>query len=604
MTKTHKNILNYRFVVITLILLLTALCFSNSIKNGFVNWDDNKQIVENPDIKDFSFKGVYKIFSTFYLGMYQPLTTLSYAIEYKLSGVKPSVYHFSNLIFHLLNTLLVYIFILSLTKRREAAAIVAALFAVHPLHVESVSWVSERKDVLYAAFYLASLIAWIYYLRYQYKFKYYVMTLIFFILSLLSKSAAVTLPLILLIIDYFHNRKLNLKNIPDKIPFFFLSLGFGIISLFSQHVVDPNSVSVSHFNFLDRIFLGSFSFNWYVIEAIVPFKLCALHPLPVKTNGALPLIYYFSILSIVLFLLLLFKIYQAVSLKRETKKELLFGLLFFVFTIGLILFIPVGQAVVAERYTYIPYLGLFFIIAMFYCRAVDAKSKLEKKLYPYYNLILIALLVFFSIFTYNRNKIWENSLVFFSDIIQKHPNEAAVAYNNRGLEKKAISDVSGALLDYNKALQINPNYAEAYSNRGLLYKDISNLPEALKDLNNAVRLNPDLFEAYYNRGLIYNQFQQYDLAIQDFNQAIAKYPKLEVAFLDRGISKAMLGDINGAIGDFSYAIELKPDFVTAYHNRALAKRTLNDLQGACKDWKIASLLGYPKADENLAKYCN
>jgi len=184
------------------LLLLTTIIYFKSVNFEFINWDDDRNVYENPDIRSLSSQNIQKIFRTAYLNMYQPLTTLSYAVEYKIKGANPHIYHLHNLILHLLNTLLVFIFVFLLIRHSLVSALVAFLFALHPMHVESVAWITERKDVLYSFNYLLSLIAYILYLRKNRSVIWYILSLVFFLFSLLSKSAAITLPLILFLIDF------------------------------------------------------------------------------------------------------------------------------------------------------------------------------------------------------------------------------------------------------------------------------------------------------------------------------------------------------------------------------------------------------------------
>ena len=219
-----SNSINRRtqYLLLFLILILTAILYAACLKNGFVNWDDGKNVFENPDIKSLGWQNIKKIFSTFYLGMYQPITTISFALDYKIAGLDPQQFHLTNLLFHLLNVWLVFMFILLLTKNNVIAVVTALFFAVHPLHAESVCWVSERKDVLYAFFYLLSIITWINYLKSGRKITFFFLSMFFFLLSLCSKSAAVTLPVLMILIDYYMGIKINFKSHLNKIPFFLL----------------------------------------------------------------------------------------------------------------------------------------------------------------------------------------------------------------------------------------------------------------------------------------------------------------------------------------------------------------------------------------------
>ena len=221
-------------VLLAVVLILTLIVFSNSFKNNFlVNWDDDGYILNNPTIQHLDKGSIHEIFTSFHMGNYHPLTTLTYALEYKFFKLDPLPYHWLNLIFHLCNVVLVFLFIKLLSKKNLAAVITAVLFAVHPMHVESVAWISELKDVLYTFFFLLSLL---FYMQFAKKKNpaVYILSLLMFVLSLLSKSAAVVLPVLLFLIDYFQSHKQNVKSVLLKVPFFILALIFGIIALKSQ----------------------------------------------------------------------------------------------------------------------------------------------------------------------------------------------------------------------------------------------------------------------------------------------------------------------------------------------------------------------------------
>ena len=337
------------------VIIFTALLYCKALNNGFVYNDDGVYILENPFLRDFSVKGIIAIFSKFYNANYHPLTTVTNLFEYRFFGLNPLPYHFTNVLFHLLNTWLVFSLTERLSGKRVTALIVCILFAIHPLHVESVAWLAERKDVLYASFYLLSLLAYLKYLSSRFNKKQYVFTLFLFLASLLSKSAAVTLPVLLIAIDIYKGRKLNAKSLTEKIPFILLSLLFGALTIMSQKTGSGINDLSSSFGFLSRVFLFTFRIAFYIIESVIPFRLCAMHCLPDDTVNVLPFYYYISLPFLLMVTWLIAK-------KYTNKKEVIFGVAFFLISISVMLqIINVGVAITAERYTYIPYIGLFYI---------------------------------------------------------------------------------------------------------------------------------------------------------------------------------------------------------------------------------------------------
>lgn len=493
------------------ILLITFIAFANTLKNDFItNWDDNTYIINNNDIKNLSFEGIKNLLTGYHIGNYHPLTMLSFAIEYKLFGLNPRAFHFFNLLFHLINVWLVYRFIILLSKRTEVAAIVAVLFAIHPMHVESVSWISERKDVLYAMFYLASLITYLKYTNSNQK-KYLNYSVLFFLLSLLSKSMAVTLPAILILLDYYLDRKPERKTIIEKIPYILLSLVFGLLALKSQG--ESGAISLApQFELFDRLFIAGNALLTYCVKLILPINLSAMYDYPVKTNDLLPWIYYLSPFILIAIFLAIIKI-------STNRKDTIFGTLFFLSTISLVIqVIPFGRAIVADRYTYIPYIGLFYIIGQFYCVIIDSKTDILKRLKPYIKNTAIGIALLLAVLTLNRNKVWKNGLTLFEDVIKKNPN-IGYAYFARAEAKDDIKDYHGAISDFTEAIRFDPTFMDAYLNRGVMRHYVGDNPGAIADFTKAIELNPGNAALYMNRGLCKLDLRSRQEACLDFEKA-------------------------------------------------------------------------------------
>jgi len=623
-----------RVPLLVLILLVTAMVYSNSLRNGFVQWDDGEYVFNNPDIRQLNGESLHKFFTDFYLKMYSPVTLISYALDYRISQLEPAAYHRTNLIVHLLNVSLVFYFICLLTERTWIAGISALFFGIHPLHVESVAWISERKDLLYSLFYLCSLVTYILYRKKGSRYKNYFLAILFFILSLLSKSAAVTLPVILILIDYYLGKKLTLKNHLDKIPFFLLSIVFGILSLLSQRVIGSDLDFATGYTILDRFSLGAYSLAFYIIKSILPFRLSALHPMPLKPNGLLPMKYYISSIAFLAFGWVLIRTFR--SKADETfKKDILFGLLFFLFTISLVLFIPVGQAVVAERYTYIPYIGLFLILGSLYLHLKNKIVPFFPKVEYWYSVGLLALAVFCACSTYGRNAVWKDTLSLFTDVIEKNP-DAGLAYNNRGNVRKGQNDFAGAMADYNRAIELK--YTDAFLNRGILRNGIKDYKNAIEDFNQAlpmkshrekvyynrgiarlslgdfkgaeedfgkaIEIDPQYSSAYNNRGFVrYQKLLDFNGAISDFDIAIRLDPAASDIYYNRGNAKFRSGDFAGALHDYDKALQIAPGYAEAYLNKGIAFLKLKNIESACLNWKKAAGLGAKPAAELIGVYC-
>ena len=269
---------NFKIIIlIGLILIIAFASFSPCLRNSFVNWDDNGYVSDNTTLKPFSLSSVKIIFTSFNLGHYHPLTMLSYALEYQFFKLNPFGYHLDNLILHLLNCLLVFWLIFILSENIFISFLTAVLFGIHPLQVESVAWISERKNLLYAFFFLSAMLAYVFYIKSNRELKYYFLGLVLFIFSLLAKSMAVTLPLVLLLVDYFLNRKVGKAMFLDKIPFFILSLVFGIIAIFGVY----SSGALRHENsygLASILIVAAHGVVFYLSKIFLPLKLSCLYP--------------------------------------------------------------------------------------------------------------------------------------------------------------------------------------------------------------------------------------------------------------------------------------------------------------------------------------
>jgi tetratricopeptide (TPR) repeat protein len=548
-------------IVLGAIVLLTIAVYSSSINNGFVNWDDDKNVYENFAIRDFSKESVKSWFTKPLIGMYTPLVYASYAIDFKLGGLDPRIYHLTNLILHLLNIILVFYLVKLLTKTTGIAAIAALLFSIHPLNVGAVAPVSVRSGLLYSFFYLAAFYCYLRYVNNNFKPRYLVFAFVLFIMSLLSKSAAVVLPLLLCLTDYYYGRKFNFKVIIEKIPFFIPSVIFGMLTIIFREgagrIWSPQILTV-----FDRIYLLGYSIAFYVFKLFLPVKLSAYYPYPVKVSAFLPLEVY---LSPLLILAIIYCIYRF----RDYRKELIFGTLFFFINIVLVLrIIPMGGEMVCERYAYLPYIGFFLIIGWTYHWVSNGTFRLKGLVRICFIALLAGGIIFFSIASYERSKIWKDSLTLNNDILEKYPI-VIFAQNNRGKARMALKDYEGAMVDFNRALEIDSNFALPYYNIGDIKAIKQDFEGAIKYYSMAIELNPRFIEAYNNRGNM----------------------------------KSLMRDYAGAIKDYDMAAELMPDKPTIYSNRGSARQLSGDNHGACDDWRRALQLGYRESAGMLREYC-
>ncbi len=580
-SKPNQN--KWIWVALGVVLLTTFAIYFKAIKFDFlITWDDNFYITYNNAIKDLHWANIKLFFTEFFVWNYQPITMLMYAIEYKLVGNSASLYHLNNIIFHLINTYLVFILVRKISPKNAVVALItAAFFAIHPMHVESVAWVAERKDVLYSFFFLLSLIVYTNYLKSD-KLKHLILAGVFFTLSCLSKSAAVILPLVMFLFDYYFNRKYTWKMFVEKLPFFVISLIFGIVAMNSQTTAINDTFS--KIAIIDRISLVSYSVISYLFKAFVPVNLSAIYPYPLELGGPLPIVYYFSIFCICC---LLFFVWF--SLKWG--KDVIFGFCFFIITIILVLqFIPVGNATMADRYTYIPYIGVFYIAGKYIEYLANRIST------KYITIVLIIGFVVFSSISNARVKKWENDETLFSDVIAKYPY-GTVAYNNRGCyyldiaKNKFVADVQSqeryyryALQDFEKINALNENYLHNYYNRGLAKYYLKDFTKAIEDFDKEILKDSKAQGCYFFRALAKNEIKDYSGAIKDFDSALEIDSNVSEIYHNRGNTKKELNDYTGALKDYDKALELNPTFINAYNNRSILRCILKDYEGTIADY--------------------
>ena len=448
------------------------------------------------------------------------------------------------------------------------------------MHVESVAWVSERKDVLYTAWYFLSLLTYLFYLDRGKKF-YYFLALIFFIVSCLSKAQAVTLPIVLILIDYLSTRKFEWKSVYEKIPFFLLSLIFGIVAIFAQkanNYINPLGIPVSQ-----SLFYAPYSLWIYLVKFLVPFHQTGVYNYPLSLEGIMPYYIYFSPL---IFLFLIIVVWKTC----KSYKYITFGLVFFIATIFPVLqFLSVGGAVVAERYTYIPYIGLSCIVAIAFWE-YWSNSTLTNKNILSLSGIFIMLLMF--VLTWNRTLVWKDSIAFWSDVIEKNP-VCVEAYYNRAAMYNEKNEYDKAVKDFTDGLKIDPNDAKKlnfYSSRAFIYQKMGKYDSALIDCSNAIKKNPDYINAYLDRGILYtDQFGKYDSGISDFKKFLQHKPQDINGNMNLGIAYYKKNDFDSAKLLFLKSIALNPangnahnlltyiyyknkDYLSAYNHGMLAQQ--------------------------------
>lgn len=595
------------YVLAIAVVLLVLIAFSFGFGNEFVDWDDMEYVLENPYVLNPTAATLKALWQMPVALNYHPLTMTSLAINAALSGSKPLGFIVTNVLLHILNTLLVFALAYRLSQRNHwVGFFTALLWGLHPMHVESVIWVSERKDVLYTFFFLLACLTYLRYRATEVR-SWLMLTFGLFVLACLSKAMAVVLPLVLLLIDYKQIRPVFSRHtLAEKIPFFLAALFFGWLAVRVQAGDDfyglltlsgQKKVALGQEPFAFRWFVyGSYGFLMYLIKLLVPYGLSAIYPYPANVTQ-IPSLYW---LGPPVFMGYLAALGWAF---RTQRREIAFGMGFFLVTIVLVLqFMTVGTALMADRYSYLAYFGLLFLL-------VTGLEKLSRpnptnRMAWRVGVSLFALICFY--LTIQQVQVWRNSETLWTNALRFYPeddqiNERLATYYGKR------NELEKAELHFTTALQDGTSRFGVYEGLGNVYGLKGDLPKAVAMYDQALRLDSTQGDTYYNRALsklkispesaipdftkalqlmpykdtlvlpqrafAHLQAKQYQAAIEDYTLSLNKLPANATAWHNRGICRYNLGDRNGAVTDIRQAIALKPDYAEARQNLSLLEKT-------------------------------
>jgi tetratricopeptide (TPR) repeat protein len=569
MLRSQKKTLSFSLLLVLLAVVFFA--FSPSLKNQFVNWDDPTHFLDLKHIRAFTIPNLKQIFSEHINATYIPLTTLSFALEYHFVQYNSFIYHLDNILLHLLVVILVFSFLKRMGLSFLAAGLGAFLFGIHPMRVESIAWVTERKDVLYASLYLLALHSYLSFIQTKKK-RFYVLTFLLGLLSILAKPMALSLPLILLLMDWYFGRTDWKRNILEKLPFF--AYVIFLARLTQSQNTDAFAIDQSLFH-STLIFVWTFSA--YLLKFLFPVTLTPLYQLPEPISLA-NTHYLGAIVVFISFFALLWK------LRRQ--KLFLFSILFYLLSMFFLLRINkiYNVDVIADRFIYLPSLGFCLLFGI----AIEKVWRLPK----WKTLAIGGVIIIFSSLiykTYHQNMIWKDSLTLWNHVL-KHEPRVAFAYNNRGIYYEEHGQFDLALSDYNETIKILPTYIKTYIHRGIIYGKKGEYDLALKDLSRVIASRPDDWAALNNRGNIYQIQEKYELAIADYEQSIRINPNVETTFDNRGASYSELGRYDLALKDFDQAIALNPEYTNAYVNRGLVMDKMKKHSDAFANYNKALIL--------------
>lgn len=492
-------------LIYILLAMLTFVAFEPILHNDFISFDDDAYIYHNPNmISGLKIENIIWAFTNIHANNYHPLTSLSHMLDCELFGLDAGRHHLTNLLFHIANTLLLFYVLSRITKRVWASVFVAALFALHPLHVESVAWASERKDVLSAFFWLLTMLTYWQYVQRPAKWR-FALTLILFTLGLLSKPMLVTLPFVLLLLDYWpfeRFKKIRISRcILEKVPFFALSV---IVSFITLHVQGKMGVvkTITNYPLTWRIGNALVSYVIYIEKMFWPIDLAIFYPHP-KGNLSVWQIFGAAAILTAITIAALWKIRQ--------RPYIAAGWLWFLGTlVPVIGLCQVGMQAWANRYTYIPYIGLFIAVTWGVCDVLE-KMRYKKIVFSACaGLLLFAL----GAKTYVQNMYWQNNLLLYSHAINAVENNWW-AHGFLGTSLAALGEYDEGIWHMNKSMEIYPDNAtvyyeltNAYFNKGDMKQAIKMyeklLPPLPKDLNEPRNVNTFRYDYPILRNLYVN----------------------------------------------------------------------------------------------------
>lgn len=568
--RRHLSVIAVLFLAVT-----TAAVFWQVLDHGFINFDDDVYVTQNRHVQaGLTSKGAVWAVTNTEAGFWIPLTWLSLMLDGYLYGLNPCGYHLTNLLLHIANTLLLFLVLTRMTGALWRSAFVAALFALHPLHVESVAWVSERKDVLATLFWMLTIGFYIRYTESPGTGR-YLLCLLVFALGLMAKPTLVTLPFVLLLLDYWplgrfrpghaeqprkstgfnHKRSHLVRLILEKTPFIALA-GISCLLTLTAHQRLGAVAPLESVPLQARIANALVCYADYIGKMIWPHNMAVFYPHPAgvpvwQAVGAGLLLVCVSLVAV-----------------RAAQKRpyLIVGWLWYLGTlVPVIGFVQAGSQAMADRWTYVPLIGLFLIIAWGLNELV-ANCRLPGILVVVLAGILLSTLIVCTRLQVQR---WHNSITLFEHTLNVAADNHLV-HSNLGNALARQGRLDEAIVHFSQALSIKPHDAEIHNNIGNALAAKGNLDKAIAHFSEALSIKPDHAGMHYNLGSALARQERLDEAIAHFSHALRINTGFAIAHNNLGIALATKGDLSEAIAHFSEAVRIKPDFAEAQNNLAIA----------------------------------
>ncbi len=580
-----------------LIIIATRVAYQSALDNQFVEWDDQLYVTENPMVLNAGKPGTPPVWKTPIALNYHPLTMETLVMNAKGAQIKPGQlsprpFIATNINLHAINGILVLLFAWFLTRGNLFVAVFSGLlFALHPMHVESVAWVSGRKDVLYAAFFLLACITYLRYLD-QRKYGWLAATFVLFILSCLAKGMAVALVPVLFLLDWWRDRSLKSAGVwVEKIPFIAAAVFFGLLAIDIQsggnfhgmlngiEGAKTATASADRFSILQRGQFAAYGMIQYLVKFIAPFNLSPFYPYPPEslTGEALPAVYPASVVGLI-------ALAGVCWWSARRNKIALFGVGFYFFTVALVSqFVSVGLVIMADRYTYLPYIGVALAVLLGIYYFTKNKPALQ---YAAWAVLAIASLALGNQ-TMHQANVWNNSETLWQTAEKYAPNDGYVLANLGNYYGKT-GKIDQAAACFEKAIQNKSANANVFEGMGNVYGARNNHQKAAEMFSEAIKLDPRKGNFYFNRGTAYINFDPAK-GVVDFTQALALMPpaKSVDVLANRAYCYLKLEKLDLALADYTAVIDAGVRKETSYYDRAVVRLKLNDKAGAISDMEGA-----------------
>ncbi len=547
---------NFRLIYLALAVVTFAV-FCQVCRNGFIGYDDPYYITNNPNVKGgITPKSFIWAFTTMQCANWHPLTWLSHMLDCQLFGTNPLWHHLTNVLFHIVNTLLLFWILKRMTGKIWTSAFVAAAFALHPTHVESVAWASERKDVLSGLFWMLTIVCYIRYTEHQSLSRYLLVPLVF-ALGLMAKPMLVTLPFVLLLLDYWPLGRFQfgqpkqpvLRLIMEKVPLLILSAASSIITYVAQQSAGAMKLGETYPLNL-RISNAAVSYIAYIGKLIYPTRLAILYPHP---TDSLPLWQPIAALLILIVI--------SAGVICSTRRYLTAGWFWYLGTlVPVIGLVQVGSQRIADRYTYLPSIGIFIMVAWGASELTARWRHRRAILTTAAGIALTAL----SICTMLQARYWQSSITLYEHALSVTENNYVI-HNNYGTALSEDGRDNEALKHFGTALQINPRYYHAHHGIGEVLLKQGKFAEAVEYFKKALRIKPDFYKAYYNMGVTFFDQGKTDQAIENWKKALSIEPYYHSANFNLGLVMTDQGKYEDAIKYFNAALRSKPDRAEVYY---------------------------------------